>query len=87
MLSFCGQTFDLCPFTPHVQQFMSATGDALLSHIRLYDGKGFTVNTVTTDGEPAIVAIKSTLAEADIRLNGSAVGEGRGASSTPTRPR
>lgn len=47
----------------------SQAGAALLKHIRIYDAKGFTVSTVTSDGEPSIAALKSVLEEENITLN------------------
>ena len=44
-------------------------GSALLTHIETYDSKGFTIHTVTTDGEPAIVALKATFDTSNIHLN------------------
>ena len=47
----------------------SRAGDALLSHIALYDRKGFHVSSVTSDGEPSITALHSVLQASSITLN------------------
>jgi hypothetical protein len=40
------------------QKAKSFDGSALLNHIQMYEAKGFTVSTVTSDGEQSIVAMK-----------------------------
>ena len=44
-------------------------GGALMKHIKIYDAKGFTVSTVTTDGEPSVIALRSIFDENNITLN------------------
>lgn len=44
-------------------------GQSLLAHIGMYMSKGFVINRVTTDGEPAIKAVKAEVEALGIELN------------------
>ena len=51
------------------QKAESFAGAALLNHIQTYGAKGFTVSTVTPDGEPSIVSMRQVLLQNNITLN------------------
>ena len=45
------------------------SGQSLLAHLELYASKGFTINRVTSDGEPAIKALRDDIEAQGIELN------------------
>jgi Reverse transcriptase (RNA-dependent DNA polymerase) len=53
----------------HAERSKAKAGSSLLLHISQYTAKGFRIKRITSDGEPAIKAIKSELENIGIELN------------------
>ena len=45
------------------------SGHCLLEHLRIYNSHGFNIKRVTSDGEPAIKAVKSNVENTVVEMN------------------